>query len=274
MAEATDEAEAVDLTTSSQPSEAVKNALTGLRFPKASDLARSRVVSSNKKQHDSGRGPGKAKKSSSQLKSSFVETRIREFKDEPFRKSNNKLFCEACREEVSEKASIIKRHITSQKHKSGTERLAKKKKEQTVLDAMKKYDNDVHPKGETLNDNQRVFRVKVLKTFLKSGVPLQKMDVFRELLEESGYCLTSVPNIRQLIPFVRQEEEETIKGEISGTNISVIFDGTTRLGEALAIVVRFVTADWDIKQRLVRLQLISKSLKGDELAREIITVLA
>ena len=103
---------------------------------------------------------------------------------------------------------------------------------------------------------------------------LQKMDVFRELLEESGYCLTSVPNMRQLIPFVRQEEEETIKGEISGSNISVIFDGTTRLGEALAIVVRFVTADWDIKQRLVRLQLISKSLKGDELAREIITVLA
>ena len=28
-----------------------------------------------------------------------------------------------------------------------------------------------------------------------------------------------------------------IKGEISGDNVSVIFDGTTRLGEALAIVV-------------------------------------
>ena len=53
----------------------------------------------------------------------------------------------------------------------------------------------------------------------------------------------------------------------------VIFDGTTRLCEALAIVVRFITADWEIKQRLVRLQLIAKSLKEDELAHEIITVL-
>ena len=139
---------------------------------------------------------------------------------------------------------------------------------------MKNYDKEVHPKGEMLSDNQRVFRIRVLKTFLKAGVPLQKMDDFRELLEEGGYRLTSVPNMRQFIPFVRKEEEEMIKGEISGHDVSVIFDGTTRLGEALVIVVRFITADWEIKQRLVRLQLIAKSLKGDELAREIITVLA
>ena len=143
-----------------------------------------------------------------------------------------------------------------------------------MVDAMKNYDKEVHPKGEMLSDNQRVFRIRVLKTFLKAGVPLQKMDDFRELLEEGGYRLTSVPNMRQFIPFVRKEEEEMIKGEISGHNVSVIYDGTTRLGEALVIVVRFITADWEIKQRLVRLHLIAKSLKGDELAREIITVLA
>ena len=241
----------VDLT-GSQPSELVegaftrltRDALSQLRSPKASDLARSRVVSSNKKKGDSGRGPGKVSKKSTTLKTNFVDTRIREFKDEPFRKSNNKLFCEACREELSEKASIIKRHVDSKKHKSGVEKIAKKKKRDlTVLDAMKNYDKEVHPKGEMLSDNQRVFRVRVLKTFLKAGVPLQKMDDFRELLEEGGYRLTSVPNMRQLIPFVRKEEEEMIKGEISGHNVSVIFDGTTRLGEALAIVVRFITAD-------------------------------
>ena len=184
------------------------------------------------------------------------------------------MFCKACREELSEKASIIKHHVDSQKHKSGVEKIAKKKKRDlTVLDAIKNYDKEVHPKDEMLSDNQRVFRVRVLKTFLKAGVPLQKMDDFRELLEEGGYHLTSVPNMRQLIPFVRKEEEEMIKGEISGHNVSVIFDGTTRLGEALAIVVRFITADCEIKQRLVRSQLIAKSLKGDELAHEIITVL-
>ena len=107
------------------------------------------MVSSNKKKGDSGRGPGKVNKKSTTLKTNFVDTRIREFKDEPFKKTNNKLFCEACREELSEKASIIKRHVDSQKHKSGVEKIAKKKKRDlTVLDAMKNYDKEVHPKGE------------------------------------------------------------------------------------------------------------------------------
>ena len=279
MAESSDsETTAVDLTgpVPSDNSEVIKNALSQLRSPKPSDLARTRVVSSNNtKQNGRARGPGNAPKKSGKMKSTYVETRIREFKEEPFRNSGNKLFCDACREEVSEKASVIKQHIQSKKHKSGVERLAKtKKRDVTVLEALKKYDEKVHPIGEMLSDNQRLFRIKTMKTFLKAGVPLQKLDDFRELLEEGGYRLTSVPNMRQLIPFVRKEEEEIIKGELAGHNISVIFDGTTRLGEALAIVVRFVTADWEVKQRLVRLQLLAKSLKGEELAREIIMVLA
>ena len=279
MAESSDsETTAVDLTgpVPSDNSEVIKNALSQLRSPKPSDLARTRVVSSNNtKQNGRARGPGNAPKKSGKMKSTYVETRIREFKEEPFRNSGNKLFCDACREEVSEKASVIKQHIQSKKHKSGVERLAKtKKRDVTVLEALKKYDEKVHPIGEMLSDNQRLFRIKTMKTFLKAGVPLQKLDDFRELLEEGGYRLTSVPNMRQLIPFVRKEEEEIIKGELAGHNISVIFDGTTRLGEALAIVVSFVTADWEVKQRLVRLQLLAKSLKGEELAREIIMVLA
>ena len=64
------------------------------------------------------------------------------------------------------------------------------------------------------------------------------------------------------------------KGEISGKNISMIFNATARLGEALAIIVRFITDEWEIKLRLLCLQLTAKSLKGEELARDIITVLA
>ena len=139
---------------------------------------------------------------------------------------------------------------------------------------MKKYDQEVNPKEEMLSDNQRVFRIRVLKTFLKAGAPLNKMDDFRELLEQGGYRLTSSPNMRQLIPFVRKEEKEMRKGEISGKNISMIFNATARLGEALAIIVRFITDEWEIKQRLLCLQLTAKSLKGEELARDIITVLA
>ena len=55
--------------------------------------------------------------------------------------------------------------------------------------------------------------------------------------------------------------------------MSVIFDGTSHLGEALAIIVRFVTGDWRIEQRLIRMQLLAKSLTGEEIARELISVL-
>ena len=54
----------------------------------------------------------------------------------------------------------------------------------------------------------------------------------------------------------------------------MIFDGTTRLGEALAVVVRFVSDDWELEQRLLRIQLLSKSLTGEEIASELIKILS
>ena len=56
-------------------------------------------------------------------------------------------------------------------------------------------------------------------------------------------------------------------------NIAVIFIGTSRLGEALAIVVRFCDK-FQIKQRLIRLQLLVKSLTGEEIAREVVHTLS
>ena len=55
---------------------------------------------------------------------------------------------------------------------------------------------------------------------------------------------------------------------------SVIFDGSTRLGEALAIMVRFVESEWNVQQRLVRLQALAKSLKANELTQCLTKALA
>ena len=68
-----------------------------------------------------------------------------------------------------------------------------------------------------------------------------------------------------LIPFVLANETKRLKAEIEGRNVSIIFDGTTWLGKALAIIVRFVI-EWKIEQRLVRLQLLTKSMSGEEIA--------
>ena len=79
----------------------------------------------------------------------------------------------------------------------------------------------------------------------------------------------------ELIPYVLLKEKETLKSELSEAKaVSTVFDGGTRLGEALAIIVRFVDSQWNVQQRLVRLQVLAKSLKAEELAQCLIQALA
>ena len=61
-----------------------------------------------------------------------------------------------------------------------------------------------------------------------------------------------------IVPFVLKEEEAAIKEEISGKDLGVIFDGTTRFSEAIVIVLRYVSNSWTLEQRLVSIQLLSK----------------
>ena len=72
---------------------------------------------------------------------------------------------------------------------------------------------------------------------------------------------------------IQGEEKKRIRSEIDGLDVAIIFDGTTRLGEALAVVLRFFSG-WKIQQRLVRISLLAKSMTGEEVAREILTVLS
>ena len=54
----------------------------------------------------------------------------------------------------------------------------------------------------------------------------------------------------------------------------VIFDGTARLGEALAVIVRYVPEDFQPTQRLIRLDILAKALKkGEELAQRLMSCL-
>ena len=76
-----------------------------------------------------------------------------------------------------------------------------------------------------------------------------------------------------LAPFVLEEEKSLIKEEIKNKDMSIIYDGTTRLGEVLAIVIRYIDG-WNIHQRLVCLQFLAKSMTGEELARQLISTLS
>ena len=80
----------------------------------------------------------------------------------------------------------------------------------------------------------------MVTAFLKAGVPLNRLDCFREILEERAFRLTSCDNLRDYIPFVQQQEQKSVKDQINGRQVSVIFDGTNHVCEALVIVFRLL----------------------------------
>ena len=113
--------------------------------------------------------------------------------------------------------------------------------------------------------------MKVVQVLLKAGIPLVKADCLRELLEDDSASLTSATNLSQLLPF---NEFATLKGEVQGRPVSIIFDGTTHVCEAMVIVLRFVDDQWTIQQRVCSLKLLAKSLSGEEVAQQIVSVIS
>ena len=53
----------------------------------------------------------------------------------------------------------------------------------------------------------------------------------------------------------------------AGHYYSVIFDGSARQDEAIAITVRFVNEQWEIIQRLVRIDIVAKFVAGTQLSQ-------
>ena len=101
-----------------------------------------------------------------------------------------------------------------------------------------------------------------------------KVDTFRELLEENAFRLCDSSNLRELIPFVRKQEQVSLVDEVNGKLVSVIFDGTTHVCEALVIILRYIDEQWCIHQRVIRLMLLAKSLTGEEVACQLIVCLS
>ena len=202
-----------------------------------------------------------------------VLQRVNEFSGEMLINSACKLFCSACREELSLNLSIVKNHVDSAKHSRHKQKLKEtNSREQDIAHAFRVYEQEVHPVGESLPEVHKLWWIKVF-TFLKAGVPLVNIDQHRGLLEEHAYSLSDRRRMSDLIPFIQSEELQEIKAELQGKKVSIIFDGTTRLGEALVVILRFIDG-FVIKQRLVRFLTLTKSLAGEEIAREFINVLS
>ncbi len=119
--------------------------LDQLKCPTASDLARKRKIVTNL--------PQKLKRSkgavAAEPKKILPRTRITEFHSQHFSEKLCKLFCDACREILFLKKSMIIQHIKSAKHVHGLKNLASRSaKHKNILDMLKIYDKDVHHSGE------------------------------------------------------------------------------------------------------------------------------
>ena len=108
----------------------------------------------------------------------------------------------------------------------------------------------------------RLFRFEVVESFLSGGIALAKVDALRPLLEKYGHRLTNRAHLSKLISAVPENEKLKLKKELKDVKeASVIFYGTARLGEALAVIVRYVQENFQPTQGLIRLDILAKALK-------------
>ena len=214
------------------------------------------------------------------LKKKSLWDRLKEYPEEKLVLESGRIFCKSCSEPLSAKKSTIASHVASKKHQKGKEQLERTRAHaQTLVQTLQQYDKKVHPVGERLPLDVRTWRMEVVEGFLSAGIPLYKIDGLRHLLERNNCRLTHSSHMSDLVPPLLEKEVGLLKDELrhpSSTpqkslsrDVSLIFDGSTRLGEAVAIVVRFVNDAWEIKQRLLKIEVLASSLKAAELAQVI-----
>lgn len=94
-----------------------------------------------------------AKRSVSAASAALLQ-RVSEFPGEHLRVSLGKLFCNACRETLSLKRSVVQLHVRSKKHEASKENLRNKtSRERDIALALQAHDAQTHRKGESLPAN-------------------------------------------------------------------------------------------------------------------------
>jgi len=93
----------------------------------------------------------------------------------------------------------------------------------------------------SVSDEDKLNRYRVVESMLSAGVPINKIDELRPLLERAKNSLTDSSHLKMFIPNIETREVEK---EIDDQRVTIIFDGTTRLREALAILLRWIPADF------------------------------
>ena len=220
------------------------------------------------------RGRQKAERQTTTSKITAAE-RVRQFENHSLAVRAGEIFCQACKTVIFNKWSTINTHCKlvngsgqETRHAMNLKRWETRADDDADLkETLASYYRE-HPSeaGGTTDPDELAFRYRTTETFLASGTPLAKADIFRPLLQRSGHSLTSAVHLQRFIPKIEEAENLKLRAELKGQYISVSFDGTTRLGEAVNTTARWCSDSFELEQRLIDFTTFEKHLAGDEFA--------
>ena len=204
-----------------------------------------------------------------------VEQRLREFPGETFCKSAGVLFCRGCTKELSLIKQTLVIHKSSEMHKANKIAYLDSRNDDDEVKAIitEHFLTNPTEAQATLSQDVLLFRWRVVETLMQEGIALNKVEALRGLLERGGEKLTSSTHMAEFIPKITDREMQIVMGEIKGEKGCIIFDGTTRLGEAIAALWRQCSPEFVIQTRLVAFRTTETHMSGDALYRLLCTIL-
>ena len=113
----------------------------------------------------------------------------------------------------------------------------------------------------------------MVQHFMMAGLAFTHMDTLRPVLENPGVTLTNSSHMRSYIPHVRAIEIAKLKEEIEGQFLSIVFDGTTRIGEIVAIVARWCDDSFVLRHRSLATPTLATHANGVTLGRLVLSKL-
>lgn len=98
-----------------------------------------------------------------------------------------------------------------------------------------------------------VLRYRLTECLLLAGITIAKSDYLSPFLKEryDEQSMTSSTNFRAMIPKVEEDQLDCIRAEMEGQQVTVVFDGTSRVGEATSMALRWCRHGFTVVHRLV-----------------------
>ena len=163
----------------------VVSLLDRLKPPDSNDLSRKRKINVNRR----GKGGNRRSVSRNEKPNYAPQVSANKWLEDFSKESWLAVSFSSVR--LVKKKSVIKGHIASKKYSANKEKLAKaKKREMDIAEMLDKFEKEHHPRGETLPTGTRVYRVKIVQAFLKSGTPLNRLEYLRDIFQEAGVTFT------------------------------------------------------------------------------------